>query len=95
MLPPVLALAWWTGDLEAAYEFEDWQDFWFSFMFFLSCVFGFILMLSMTLCTQFNSPLTTTVVGSLKNIAVTYLGKPFDDSVAECVLKRPSRSAIQ
>jgi len=74
MLPPAAIFAWQTGDLQKSIDFEGWQDRWFLAQFLLSCGFGFILILATVVCTQFNSALTTTIIGCLKNILITYLG---------------------
>jgi len=74
MLPPALLVAHYTGDLEKALAFEDWWNPWFLSQFLLSCVCGFILNYSVVLCTMFNSALTTTCVGPIKNLIVTYVG---------------------
>lgn len=74
MIVPVVFGAWLLGDLDAAYNYPHWQNPMFLIQFLLSCVMGFVLSYSILLCTQFNSALTTTIIGCLKNICVTYLG---------------------
>lgn len=74
MLGPAVLLAWWMGDIVQALDFPDWTNLLFVLQFVLSCAMGFILSYSMLLCTLYNSALTTTIIGCLKNICVTYLG---------------------
>lgn len=74
MLGPTVLLAWWMGDITQTLDFPDWTNLMFVLQFTLSCIMGFILSYSMILCTLYNSALTTTIIGCLKNICVTYLG---------------------
>ncbi|XP_041792727.1 UDP-N-acetylglucosamine/UDP-glucose/GDP-mannose transporter isoform X3 [Chelmon rostratus] len=73
IIPTLLASAF-TGDLHEAVTFEGWFKATFIFCFLMSCFMGFVLMYSIVLCSYYNSALTTTVVGAIKNVAVAYIG---------------------
>lgn len=74
MLLPAFMLTAWMGEFQKAVEFEEWADPLFLMAFLVSCLMGFILNYSIILCTAYNSALTTTIVGVIKNLFVTYLG---------------------
>ncbi|XP_058797041.1 UDP-sugar transporter UST74c-like isoform X1 [Phymastichus coffea] len=74
MVIPAVLLVWWTDDIDKAIKFPHWTNALFLIQFVMSCFMGFVLSYSVILCTYYNSALTTTIIGCLKNISVTYLG---------------------
>jgi solute carrier family 35 protein len=74
MVFPLIIFAHLNGDFEKAMAYPHWNSGYFLVNFILSCLMGFILNISVVLCTLYNSALTTSIIGCLKNISVTYLG---------------------
>lgn len=73
-LIPIFAVNLATGDFKKAIQFDKWSDTMFVFQFTLSCVMGFLLAFSIFLCTLYNSALTTSMVGTIKNVLITFIG---------------------
>lgn len=74
MIVPTLVLAVLTGDVVAAYHYSHWHNVAFVAQFLCSCFMGFVLTYSTYLCSQYNTALTTAMVGCFKNIFVSYAG---------------------
>uniref|UniRef100_A0A8C0J5C6 Solute carrier family 35 member D2 n=1 Tax=Chelonoidis abingdonii TaxID=106734 RepID=A0A8C0J5C6_CHEAB len=74
MVIPTMIISFSTGDLQQVTDFKHWTNFLFLFQFLLSCFMGFLLMYSTVLCSHYNSALTTSVVGAIKNISIAYIG---------------------
>lgn len=54
--------------------YDNWTDFNFLFLFLFASCCGSILNYATFLCTSYNSALTTSVIGCLKNVATSYIG---------------------
>jgi solute carrier family 35 protein len=63
--------------LQEVLYFEGWSRIDFVFFFVTAALMGSILNYSIFLCTTYNSALTTTVIGCLKNVLTTYIGMLF------------------
>ncbi|XP_056380894.1 UDP-N-acetylglucosamine/UDP-glucose/GDP-mannose transporter isoform X2 [Hyla sarda] len=74
MILPTLIFTILTGEFEKAIHFSKWTNVYFAFQFFLACMMGFILLYAIVLCSYYNSALTTTVIGALKNVSIAYIG---------------------
>ncbi|XP_054842192.1 UDP-N-acetylglucosamine/UDP-glucose/GDP-mannose transporter [Eublepharis macularius] len=74
MVIPTVLISFFTGDFQQVTDFSQWTNILFIGQFLLSCILGFLLMYSTVLCSHYNSALTTTVVGAIKNVSIAYIG---------------------
>ena len=77
MIVPAVFVSHMTGELEKAILFTEWYNPWFLMNFLCSCSMGFVIMYATVICTQYNSALTTGVIGCLKNVFISYFGMIF------------------
>ena len=71
---PLVVICICTNNINSLYTFPHWKEWGFIISFLTSCFMSYLLMFSTVLCTHYNSALTTTIVGTLKNILTTYVG---------------------
>uniref|UniRef100_A0A2H8TIC6 UDP-sugar transporter UST74c n=1 Tax=Melanaphis sacchari TaxID=742174 RepID=A0A2H8TIC6_9HEMI len=74
VLPLALAHLYFSDDLHHVYRFNYWLHPQFLIQISVSSMMGLVLNYSTMLCIQYNSALTTTIIGCLKNIIVYYAG---------------------
>ncbi|KAL8606485.1 hypothetical protein ACOMHN_037716 [Nucella lapillus] len=81
MMAPTAVLVMVLGDVHKAswaysvtVTYEHWGDPVFVAQFLMACVMGFVVNFCTLLCTQYNSALTTSIVGVLKNVFIIYAG---------------------
>ena len=73
---PILAAAIkYRGEgYHAISQYDQWSSPKFLIMMFISVTMGFVLNFTILWNTQTNGPLSTTIMGSAKNVLTTYLG---------------------
>jgi solute carrier family 35 len=73
---PILAIAiQYRGDgYNGIYNYTSWYSFQFMVCMIISITMGFVLNFAILWNNQTNGPLSTTVMGSAKNVFTTYLG---------------------
>ena len=69
-----LAVAYKGDGFTAVRNYDQWFNPFFLFTFFISVTMGFVLNFAILYNTQTNGPLSTTIMGSSKNVFTTYLG---------------------
>ncbi|VDL96404.1 unnamed protein product [Schistocephalus solidus] len=74
MCLPLLVLAIALGNVKSAIHFPLWSKPLFVLGFFFSCVAALVLQFLAFECTRLTSALTTSVIGVIKNVVVTYGG---------------------
>uniref|UniRef100_A0A0R3RSD5 TPT domain-containing protein n=1 Tax=Elaeophora elaphi TaxID=1147741 RepID=A0A0R3RSD5_9BILA len=76
MILPVIILAWINEEFGKVHQYiiAGNMTIWVAVCLSFSFVCGFLLNCSIVLCTHHNSALTTSCVGPVKNLLVTYVG---------------------
>ncbi|EFO27257.2 hypothetical protein LOAG_01225 [Loa loa] len=76
MIFPVIILAWINREFEKIHQYISAGNMtiWVAACLSFSFVCGYLLNCSIVLCTHHNSALTTSCVGPVKNLLVTYVG---------------------
>lgn len=69
------------SEFAAVRHYDGWGNWRFLVCLCGSAIMGFVLNYTLFLCTKYNSPLTTTVIGAGKNILTSYIGMLFRDYV--------------
>ncbi|KAI1285371.1 UDP-sugar transporter UST74c [Halotydeus destructor] len=71
---PIVILTWCTGDVDLAYNYDNWHDPHFVMWFFGTNFMGLFNLYSYIVSIDYNSPLMAQIVSCLRSILVTYIG---------------------